>query len=348
MKLESLKCWARKHQKFYAFLWGMPLYRKAMSCVHNRLNRHIDRESLSGIGSVVRGADMFLSLWIYGCSYAEYNLYGFSELSHRERRKYIGDCCRKKYYMMFNSVADVDCFRNKNEAYRVFQKFYGRRAEAYRVEEGLERFQELIHEYGTAMVKPATASGGYGVTKVTDGDSAVLRKCYEELCAYAPQEELIIEEYVKQTPELKALHPASLNTARIITILDKNAQPHILGAFFRIGVDGNVVDNGAAGGILCQLNKDGVIQRCLNKNGTEYVYHPNTGLQLVGFQIPHWEKALNLALELAKQQPNIRFCGWDLALSDQGWIMIEGNESSEFIGLQIFREPCKELVYRYI
>lgn len=50
----------KQYQKLYAFFWGLPLYRKAMSCVHNRLKHHVDREGLSGIGVVFRAAGKLL------------------------------------------------------------------------------------------------------------------------------------------------------------------------------------------------------------------------------------------------------------------------------------------------
>jgi hypothetical protein len=159
MKLEALKQEAKKHTKLYAFFWGMPLYRKVMSCIQNRLKNHIDRDGLSGFGIAVRATDIFLSLWMYGCNYAEYNWYGFKKLTHRERKEYIGDCCRRKYYAQLNDVAAAECFRNKYGASQVFQPFFGRQAVLYHTEHGYERFWEIIRAYGTAMVKPSSASG---------------------------------------------------------------------------------------------------------------------------------------------------------------------------------------------
>lgn len=348
MDFEALKRRAKKHQKFYAFLWGLPLYRKAASCMHNRLSSHIHREGLSGFGAVVRGADMFLSLWIYGCSYAEYNLYGFSKRKHRDRREFIGDCCRKKYYMKFNAVADIDCFRNKFQAYQEFEHYYGRYAYAYRVSEGFERFCEIIHTCGTAMVKPASASGGYGILKVSDEDPDAVRTSFDTICSIAPKEDIIIEEYVEQTPELKALHPASLNTARIVTIVDRNGEPHVIGSIFRIGRDGKNVDNGSSGGILCDLSESGVIIKCTDKAGRDYIEHPTTGHRLIGFSIPRWDEAIALVTELACRKPTIRYCGWDVALTPNGWIMIEGNESAELSVMQAFGCGYRSIVTRYL
>lgn len=233
---------------------------------------------------------MFCCLWVYGCSYSEYNLYGFSKLKHRDRREFIGDCCRKKYYMMFNSVM-----------------------------------------------------------KVSAAEADSVQECFDQLRSLAPDEEIIIEEYVHQASELKALHPSSLNTARIITVVDRTGIPHIIGTLFRIGKDGNVVDNGASGGILCALSEDGTIQKSMDKkNNRFYIQHPNTGHPLVGFTIPRWSEAIALALELALKKPGIRYCGWDLALTDNGWVMIEGNEGAELAGIQIFGGGCKPSIERYL
>lgn len=338
----------KQNQKLYAFFWGLPLYRKTTYCVNNRLKQHISQEGLSRFGTAAKAVDMFLSLWVYGCSYAEYNLYGFRKLKHRDRQKFIGDCCRKRYYAKFNAMSDTDCLRNKSMAYEEFKEYYGRQATVFYVSEGFERFCEIVKVYGTAMVKPVDASGGYGVMKVDYVDSASLKVCFDAISSVSASGEIFIEEYVEQNPELKALHPFSLNTARIITVLDHKGDPHILGTFFRVGRDGKVVDNGASGGLLCKLSEDGTIVRCMNKNGSEFIEHPDTKHQLVGFTIPQWDSAKQLARTLAMRKPLIRFCGWDLALSDKGWIMIEGNEASEFIGIQIFGDGCKDQVERYL
>lgn len=307
--IDTLKGLTKQHPKLYAYFWGLPLYRKVMSCVNNRLTHHVNRKG---------------------------------------RQEFIGDCCRKKYYAKLNDLSDTDCLRNKRLAYEEFKEYYGRQASVFYISEGFERFCEIVKAYGTAMVKPSDASGGYGITKVTHNDRTALQECFDTLSSVSPSGEIFIEEYVQQAPELKVLHPSSLNTARVITILDYDGNPHILGAFFRVGTGGKVVDNGASGGILCKLNNNGTIVRCMNKDGSEFTTHPDTEHPLVGFTIPEWDSAKQLAKALAKKKPSIRFCGWDLALSDKGWIMIEGNESSEFIGIQIFGDGCKDRITKYL
>lgn len=346
---DSHKGKLKRNQKLYTFLWGMPLYRKTLYCLNVRTGQYLERSGLTGTAAASRRADMIRSLWRYGCTYAEYDLYGFSALDHRARMEYIGDCCRKKYYAQLNSMEESDCLRNKRLAYEEFGAYYGRQASVYHISDGFGRFCEIVKSYGIVMVKPATASGGYGIMKADAADPESLDQCFKKLTEICPTDEIIIEEYVRQAPELAALHPSSLNTARIITVVDRKGVPHILGTLFRIGKDGTVVDNGASGGILCALSEDGTILKSMDKkNNRFYTHHPNTDHPLVGFTIPRWDEAKALAKELALKKPGIRYCGWDLALTDRGWIMIEGNEGAELAGIQIFSGGCKSRLTKYL
>ena len=57
--------------------------------------------------------------------------------------------------------------------------------------------------------------------------------------------------------------------------------------------------------------------------------HPLTGTALKGFQIPNWDKAIDVverAARLAYTLPQCRWIGWDLAfLADGDVAIIEGN-----------------------
>lgn len=67
-----------------------------------------------------------------------------------------------------------------------------------------------------------------------------------------------------------------------------------------------------------------------DESENRYVVHPDSGTVIPGFQIPRWDEAKQLAIGLA-QVTNNRYTGWDLALTDEGWVMVEGNDCGEFI-----------------
>ena len=47
--------------------------------------------------------------------------------------------------------------------------------------------------------------------------------------------------------------------------------------------------------------------------------------------------------------PDIRFVGWDLAYTDNGWIIIEANDNGQFHGYQIpYHHGCRKELENYI
>ena len=65
--------------------------------------------------------------------------------------------------------------------------------------------------------------------------------------------------------------------------------------------------------------------------GNTYDTHPDTNAMLLGMHVPRWNEAIELVNELAQVVPDNRYCSWDLALTDNGWSMIEVNARGQFI-----------------
>lgn len=145
----------------------------------------------------------------------------------------------------------------------------------------------------------------------------------------------VVEELIIQSQELAKFHPNSVNTVRITTILYKN-RTDIIYPFFRTGRGDSIVDNGGAGGIINAIEPStGIIYASADEMGIHYTEHPETHYQLIGYQMPYWNEAVELAKELAQVMPDNHYCGWDLALTDQGWVLQEANDRGEFIGFQL-------------
>ena len=52
---------------------------------------------------------------------------------------------------------------------------------------------------------------------------------------------------------------------------------------------------------------------------------------IIGQTIPRWQEAKDLVAELAKIVPDNHYTGWDLALTDMGWVLVEANRRGQFI-----------------
>ena len=53
--------------------------------------------------------------------------------------------------------------------------------------------------------------------------------------------------------------------------------------------------------------------------------HPDSGRPIVGTPIPGWEDLIALAKEAARMLPGIRTQSWDIALAEQGPVLLEVN-----------------------
>ena len=126
------------------------------------------------------------------------------------------------------------------------------------------------------------------------------------------------------------LSSAGLNTLRVFTQLDDQNKVHYLGARLRITVN-SYVDNLAAGNLAAPVdlqtglvNGPGVYSDITK---TDQRTHPITKEPIEGFQIPFWKEALTMVNEAAKLHPENRSIGWDVAITNAGPELLEGNHN---------------------
>lgn len=271
--------------------------------------------------------DMIYSLHRFGCMFKEYFMFQFYKLNTIGREEFITDKKRYPFYTAFNTQENHELFTNKSKTYKVFAKYYKRDVLTIEKDSDFDKFQRFVKKHPKYMVKPLWGSLGQGI-QIVDENSY---EFFSGLLPKSGKEEYICEELIVQEAKMGIVHPASINTVRVPTVVCKDGV-HIFHPVFRIGINNSIVDNGGSGGILANVDTDtGIVYTAgFDESGNRYVTHPNSGVSIVGFQIPRWSEAKSLAVELAQITDN-RYAGWDLALTDNGWVMVEGNDCGEFI-----------------
>jgi hypothetical protein len=139
----------------------------------------------------------------------------------------------------------------------------------------------------------------------------------------------LIQERVTQHPTISELHSQSLNTLRILTF-NNGHSIQVFSAAQRMGTNGRNVDNWTAGGILVgidlhsgKLRAEGFYKPGY---GGKVLRHPQTGVELAGFNIPHFFDALQLVKEVHGYLYGVHSIGWDIAISPSGPVIVEGND----------------------
>ena len=142
---------------------------------------------------------------------------------------------------------------------------------------------------------------------------------------------------------------SSVNSVRIPTFRTKDGI-QIFGTFMRMGREGSVVDNAGAGGIFVRIDETTgqIISDGYTENGEVYVQHPDSKVNFKGFQIPKWDDLRSLAIQCHKDLFEHKYIGWDFALTDNGWVLLEGNWG-QFLCQQVSgKKPLKKQIISLI
>lgn len=125
--------------------------------------------------------------------------------------------------------------------------------------------------------------------------------------------------------------PGGLATCRIVSARDPENEKRIIPLFgaLRMPLQGFDVDNYSQGGVIVPISmQDGLLGRGVTLkpvNGKfEFSRHPDTGAQIEGVTLPYWNTLVNQAIETHTHFKTC-FVGWDLTMTSEGVMMIEGN-----------------------
>lgn len=278
--------------------------------------------------------DMMFCKYAYGFEPDEYLCYELEGKSGEERRKYVSDLDLMCYVYRMNDRIDFMIFNDKAETYNFFKNFYHREVAAISSESDYPVFEKYVKSHPVFVKKHVFEAMGRSIELV---DSEKCGKSIRELFDdYIAGGKFIVEEKVQQSSKMSVFNESSVNTIRCITYNTKKGVvvPY---CFMKVGRKGSFVDNGGAGGILVGIDKNTGI---LNTDGfdefnTKYVCHPDSEVEFKGYQLPDFEQALEISRKMSAMIPSVRFIGWDLAHTEKGWVVIEGNGMSQLIGPQI-------------
>lgn len=261
----------------------------------------------------------------------EYLYFQYEKLSHQGRREFVTEIEKVWFCDKVNNDEVFDIFYNKGKIYSLYARYYKREAcVLMSKDDNVDAMKSFLCRHNEVVIKPIRSSMGKGVRKLENADIDQVIAIMDDYPSG-----IVAEEVIRQHPIMAAPHPQSINTVRVTTYI-VDGKVNIIRPFMRFGRDGKVVDNGALGGLFAAIDvESGIVTDVVGKNGRRYVLHPDTKMPLVGFKVPRWEEALSFAKELAGVLPFCRYVGWDLALTEDGWIMVEGNSHGQFIGCQL-------------
>lgn len=155
----------------------------------------------------------------------------------------------------------------------------------------------------------------------------------------------IAQKKLSPSSELADIMPGgAMGTVRIMTYRHRDDSVTVPYAFVKLPVSGQVNDNflhGSTGNLLCGID---VASGCMmTAYGVSpgavtlesHDTHPETGAVIKGRSVPRWQAIVDLCIDAANKFPEFRTVGWDVAVTDDGLYLLEGNRTYDPDGLQV-------------
>ncbi|MHB1302957.1 MAG: sugar-transfer associated ATP-grasp domain-containing protein [Acidiphilium sp.] len=141
---------------------------------------------------------------------------------------------------------------------------------------------------------------------------------------------LLQKRVVNHPAMLGRLTSGGLATVRIVTCRSPSGSIESLPPVIRMPVGDAIADNIAQGGLAAPIDASGRISgpaiRKDKRHGVViHARHPTTGVEFSGFQLPCWRDACELAHKAHRMFPALHFIGWDIAITADGPVLVEGN-----------------------
>ncbi len=200
-------------------------------------------------------------------------------------------------------------------------------------------FKPRFGREGTHVNRVQLTPSDHGLRVETDGKYLSIADYLAELAGLADANDRgrfgagvggwIVQPVVNQHPAMSRLNPSSLNTVRVITLARADASVSVQMAFARAGRRGSHRDNVSQGGLAIGVDvATGELGQAFYGDSHSLRYlesHPDSGIAFAEVIVPMWGQVRDLCTGAARTLLNVRSIGWDVALTEHGPVILEGN-----------------------
>ena len=121
-----------------------------------------------------------------------------------------------------------------------------------------------------------------------------------------------------------------LTTCRLLTGINESGRAEVVSATYKLAINQTVADNVHFGGVASPIDvTTGALGPAISTAplGTPIDVHPTSGARITGTRLPLWEETVDLAQRAHETIP-VMFIGWDIGITANGPVLIEGNTGS--------------------
>ncbi len=213
-----------------------------------------------------------------------------------------------------------------------------------------EALREACRHLGRLVMKPFGESAGKGFHVLAweqgrfllDGSPAgeeALDALFRQATNY------MVTEFAPNGEYAARIYPSSTNTVRVLVMRDpfRDRQAFVAVAVHRFGSRTSApTDNFQRGGFGAEVDvASGVMGKATTypKSGRMewFSRHPETGALIEGVEVPGWSHLVERLLAATEAYDFLDYVGWDVAVREDGFNVVEANNHSGMVLLQVHR-----------
>lgn len=284
-----------------------------------------DRSFLSLFTDIVR------CKFKYGTALSDYLLFNFMEFRDpKMREEYIFAKGWMQLVHNLNPPNDTPGFiTDKVLAYKRFKKYFYRDVLVI-ADSSDDDICAFCDKHSTFYAKRALSYAGRDVEKIkVDPDDI------DQAITYVRERYDMLEEEIVQHPLLDTVSPSAVASFRF-TVLKYQGRILILPLSVRIALwdDVDIIKMGQSSSCVAIDEEGRFISPAVVNDSlfdpafeTRYDHHPLTGVAISdgSFQVPFFKEMVDMVMEITEGEDEYGHIGWDIAVSDKGPCVIEGN-----------------------
>ena len=231
------------------------------------------------------------------------------------------ECINKKEYEKFVNYMDhepyTDIFVDKIKFNKTFKDYIGRDFIDIR-DAGAEGLAKFVQGKDSVFAKVTDSFGGHGIEKIKDFSN--IEELYNKMME---NKQYLVEDALIQNEVLNKINPYAVNNVRYATVV-KDGEVFIETSTLRLNTGDDPVISSMD--VMVNVDEEGnLISDAYDEWFETYETHPDTGTKIKGMKLPFIPEAREMVKKAALLVPEVRYVGWDVAITESGPVLIEGN-----------------------
>lgn len=164
-----------------------------------------------------------------------------------------------------------------------------------------------------------------------------------ELKKISVTEPLLLQVKLRNHSDINDISPGGISSLRVVTGMELGTSKiRVYATTFKMLKAGEVTDHWKHGGVASGVDIDtGTLRpgriREVAKAHLDFHQHPDTGAQITGRKLALWPEVVKLTTSAHALYKQFPFLGWDVAMTPDGPVLLEGNLGWD---ARLIQQPC--------